>query len=174
MNDEENFTIEATFKKQQGTNLKKKQQKEEEARAYEKRIIDERTEFNRALEATRSKPEKSAFVPTVIRTREQRAIDRIEHLLEKDKKLNDSIINDEKYIEMKGDVVTETALRVDKLIRKALRKHERPTDDSHRGNRARLARKQTSVNSRLFAKKGLLAQAHSPGQTLASDASSTK
>ena len=94
--DEEVFTIEATFKKQQVTYEKKIHRKEEEARAYEKRIIDERTEFNRALEATKSKAEKTKFVPTVIRTKEQRAIDRIEHLLETDKKLNDSIINDEK------------------------------------------------------------------------------
>ena len=88
--------------------------------------------------------------------------------------LNDSIIHDEKDIELKGDVVTETAHRVDKLIRKALRKHERPTDESHHSSRARLVRKQTSVNSRLFAKKGLLAQAQSPTLTLASDASSIR
>ena len=42
----------------------------------------------------------------MIPTRDQRAIERIEHLLETDQKLNDSIINDEKHIELKGDVVT--------------------------------------------------------------------
>ena len=90
--------------------------------------------------------------------------------METDKKLNDSIIHDEKNIELKGDVVTETAHRVDKLIRKALRKHERPADDSHRGSRTRLARKQTISNSRLFAKKS--PQAH--GQGPPSEASSLR
>ena len=70
MNEEEVFTIEATYKKQQDTNTKKKQLKEEEARAYQKRIIDERTEFNRALEATKSKAEKSTYVSKVISTKE--------------------------------------------------------------------------------------------------------
>lgn len=75
----------------------------------------------------------------------QRAIEKVEELIVAEKNLYDRIYFQEKNeIELKGDVVVETASQMDKLIRKALRKHERAKGDGNSPSaRARVTKRST-------------------------------
>lgn len=45
-----------------------------------------------------------------------RAIERIEELIDKEKKLEARILYEQEHVEVKGEVVAETSKRLDKLI----------------------------------------------------------
>ena len=129
-NEEEQFTSSGNYAKFR-TNFKEKRRIKQEAEKKEQNaIIEERREWNLALANSKPKKIHSAFRPKPYNVH-QRAIERIEELFVAEEKLYDEIFyNEQSKIEIKGDVVTETAKKIDKLIFEALQKHNRDLDSS--------------------------------------------
>ena len=74
------------------------------------------------MSKAKPKHEFPEFVPV---NRNEVALKRIDKLIEREVQLENRILNEEERVEIKGDIVAETSKRLDKLIQKALRKHER-------------------------------------------------
>ena len=122
--DEEYFTSKATYKKFKANVDETKRIKKEADTNEQNAIIEERREWNQALAMSKSKP-KPGLKEFVAFDKNKRAIERIEELIEREKKMENRILYEEEKTEIKGDVVAETSRRLDKLIYKALKKHER-------------------------------------------------
>ena len=137
--DEEEFTSIGMYKKFEANVKEKKRAQRLQDEKDQKAIEQERRDWLIALENSKKKNtiQMREILPF---DRNKRAIERIDELIEKEQNFHKQVLDDDEKTEVVGDIVQETAKKIDRLILKALKKHERNVEDN--SSPARIRQKQ--------------------------------